>query len=138
VAARASMSLWRAKAAKVGKGAAQHLRRNRWLGCVGLGRVRRRGSGIRVRDRVSRVKAEGLNGSMPGMVAALGHDKPGHWAAHEQAGVGCLVGWRQKWERPGKKTKKMKEKKGKEVGQQEALGPNRLGSFSIFKTFYKL
>jgi hypothetical protein len=28
--------------------------------------------------------------------------------------------------------KKMKEK-GKEVGQLEAFGPNRLGSFSIFK-----
>jgi hypothetical protein len=105
VAARASMSLWRAKATKVGKGAAQRLHGNRWLGCVGLGRVRRQGSGIRVRYRVSRVKAEGLNGSMSGMVAALGHDKPGHWAAHEQAGAGCLVGWRQKRERPEKKRK---------------------------------
>jgi hypothetical protein len=38
----------------------------------------------------------------------------------------------------GKKRKKMREEKGKEVGQLDALGPNRLGSFSIFKTFYKL
>jgi hypothetical protein len=38
----------------------------------------------------------------------------------------------------GKKRKKMREEKGKEVGQLDALGPNRLGSFSIFKTFLKL
>jgi hypothetical protein len=44
--------------------------------------------------------------------------------------VGCRNGHGRK------KRKKMKEKKGKEVGQLEAFGPNRLGSFSIFKMFY--
>jgi hypothetical protein len=67
--------------------------RHRWSSCVGLGCVRRQGSGIWVRDWVSQVKAEGLTGSVPGMAAALGHDKHGHCAACEQATAGCLVGW---------------------------------------------